>query len=114
MTRRAALPGAAELFRSTDPSNHAARSAEPAQRPRDADDRRGSGRQRHNAKITVYVSDEELVALEQARLTARARHGLVVDRGRIVREAVAVLLADFEEYGEESLLVKRLRSESDR
>nr|WP_233357090.1 cobyrinic acid a,c-diamide synthase [Saccharomonospora iraqiensis] len=71
--------------------------------------RKGSGRQRHDAKITVYVSGDELLAMEQARLTLRGAHDLVVDRGRIVREAVAVLLADFEENAEESVLVQRLR-----
>jgi hypothetical protein len=105
VTRRAALPGAAELFRSTEPS---ARAPQPAIAP---DARTGSGRQKHDTKITVYVSDEELIALEHARLDARAKHGLVVDRGRIVREAVAVLLADFTEHGSDSLLVRRLRQE---
>jgi hypothetical protein len=70
----------------------------------------GSGRQKHDAKITVYVSGEELVGLEQARLSLRAAYGLTVDRGRIVREAVAVLLADLDEHGENSMLVRRLRS----
>ena len=55
---------------------------------------RGSGRVRHEEKITVYVSADELLALEQARLTLRARHGMAVDRGRIVREAIAATLAD--------------------
>lgn len=67
-----------------------------------------SGRQRHEEKITVYVSEDELLALEQTRLVLRADYGLTVDRGRIVREAIAVLLADFEEYGESSMLVQRL------
>nr|WP_253866716.1 cobyrinic acid ac-diamide synthase [Prauserella halophila] len=71
--------------------------------------RRGSGRQKHDAKITVYLSGDELVAMEQARLALRASHALAVDRGRIVREAVAVLLADFEARGEDSVLVTRLR-----
>ncbi|MBB3665327.1 hypothetical protein FB384_004280 [Prauserella sediminis] len=71
--------------------------------------RRGSGRQKHDAKITVYLSGDELVAMEQARLALRASHDLAVDRGRIVREAVAVLLADFEARGEDSVLVTRLR-----
>ncbi|NIJ11561.1 hypothetical protein FHU38_001905 [Saccharomonospora amisosensis] len=71
--------------------------------------RRGSGRQKHDAKITVYMSGEELLAMEHARLTLRGTHGLVVDRGRIVREAVAVLLADFDQHGEDSVLVGRLR-----
>ena len=39
----------------------------------------------------------------------RAKHDLVVDRGRLVREAVAVLLADFDQNGEDSVLVQRLR-----
>jgi hypothetical protein len=38
----------------------------------------------------------------------RARHGLAVDRGRIVRVAIATLLADFQAEGEESQLVRRL------
>ena len=59
----------------------------------------------------MYVSDDELVALEHARLMARAQHGLSVDRGRIVREAIAVLLADFSARGADSLLVRRLRQE---
>jgi len=70
--------------------------------------RRGSGRVRHEEKITVYVSAEELLALEQARLTLRARHGMAVDRGRIVREAIAAMLADLEANAEESELVRRL------
>jgi hypothetical protein len=70
--------------------------------------RTGTGRQKHDAKITVYVSADELVALEQARLLLRAQHGLPVDRGRIVREAVAVLLADLDENGGDSVLVRRL------
>jgi hypothetical protein len=72
-----------------------------------------SGRKKHEAKITVYVSDDELVALEQARLTLRAKHGVGVDRGRIVREAVAVVLAEFDQLGEDSILVRRLRQENE-
>ncbi|MFV2197911.1 hypothetical protein [Nocardiopsis sp. LOL_012] len=67
-----------------------------------------SGRQRHDEKITVYISGPELLALEQTRLSLRAEHGLSADRGRLVREAVAVLLADFEEHGSSSMLVRRL------
>lgn len=103
MTRRAPLPGAAELFRPTTPPK-------PESRPTVV--RGGSPRQKHDTKITVYVSDEELLALEHARLALRAKHGLAVDRGRVVREAIAVLLADLDEYGEESLLVRRLRQEN--
>ena len=72
-------------------------------------DRRPTGRERHEEKITVYVSPEELVDLEQAKLLLRAQHGLGVDRGRIVREAIAVVIADLEAKGDESILVRRLR-----
>jgi len=72
---------------------------------------RATGRERHDEKITVYVSPEELVALEQARIELRADHGLAVDRGRIVREAIDLLLADFSRRGESSLLVQSLRGQ---
>ena len=70
---------------------------------------RTSGRERHDEKITVYVSQDELVAIEQARLVLRAEHGVAVDRGRLVREAVAEMLIDLEAHGEDSVVVSRLR-----
>jgi len=128
VSRRASLPGASELFRLTSsPALEITHAAEtPAanrggngngngngrkeQLAQSGAAKRGSGRTKHDAKITVYVSGDELLALEQTRLTLRGSHDLVVDRGRLVREAVAVLLADFEEHGEESVLVQRLRA----
>ncbi|NUT27491.1 MAG: hypothetical protein HOV84_16480 [Streptomyces sp.] len=86
----------------------AASAAAPRKRGRAAA-RRPSGRERHDEKITVYVSAEELMDLEHARLVLRGEHGLAVDRGRIVREAVAVVLADLESRGDASILVRRLR-----
>ncbi|MBC2879738.1 MULTISPECIES: hypothetical protein [Streptomyces] len=87
------------------------RTAEPVapRRRGRAANRRPSGRERHDEKITVYVSAEELMDLEHARLVLRGEHGLAVDRGRIVREAVAVVLADLEARGDASILVRRLR-----
>jgi hypothetical protein len=93
----ASVPGSPTRVRTT-----------PKRRAR-AGDLRPTGRERHEEKITVYVSPEELVALEQAKLALRAQHGMAVDRGRIVREAVAVVIADLEAKGEESILVRRLR-----
>jgi hypothetical protein len=66
-------------------------------------------RTKHDEKITVYVSADELVALESARLALRAQHGVAADRGRIVREAISVILADLTERGDDSVLVQRLR-----
>ena len=70
---------------------------------------RSAQRTKHDEKITVYISADELLALETARLALRAEHGLAADRGRIVREAISVLLADLTERGEDSVLVRRLR-----
>jgi len=81
-----------------------------AGKPRAAE-RRSSGRVRHDEKMTVYVTSDELLDLEHARLVLRRTHGLAVDRGRLVREAVAMVLADFEAHGEDSALVRRLTEE---
>jgi hypothetical protein len=98
--RRVKVPGIAELLRPTtspvDPNQF------------DAESRQASGRESHSHKITVYLSSAELLELEQVRVTLR-RYGISADRGRIVREALAVLLADFEAGGEQSLMVRRLR-----
>ena len=120
MTRRIPLPGAAELFRvtSSPAQSQGAQGVDgfrdgiaAVDRSRESSARRGSPRQKHNSKITVYVSDEELLAMEHARLVLRAAHEVAVDRGRVVREAVAIVLADLEENGENSMLVKRLRQD---
>ena len=137
MSKRPALPGAEELFRRTatpirpEPSaNQTNLAAVPSDddfedavpsameggvRPVSVAPRRRrgasrpTGRVRHEEKITVYVSPEELLELEQARLTLRGTQGLAVDRGRIVREAIAVVVADLESRGADSILVRRLR-----
>ena len=71
--------------------------------------RRPSGRVKHDEKMTVYVTADELLDLEHARLTLRRSHGLAVDRGRLVREAVALVLADLEARGDDSDIVQRLK-----
>ena len=71
--------------------------------------RNRTDRAKHDEKITVYISQDELLALETARLTLRGQHGVAADRGRIVREAISVLLADLGERGDDSVLVRRLR-----
>jgi hypothetical protein len=78
-------------------------------RPRPVGERRPTGRERHEEKITVYCSADELIDIERARLTLRGEYGLAADRGRIVREALAVVIADLEAKGEQSVLVRRLR-----
>jgi hypothetical protein len=94
---RVSVPGVAELLR---PSTAL---------PVAEDERPATGRERHDQKITVYLSAGELLDLEHARLQLR-RLGFVVDRGRLVREAVAVLLADLDARGPESLIVRRVEA----
>jgi hypothetical protein len=99
-SRRVSLPGVAELLR---------QSAAPG--PDGGDNRRASGREKHTQKITVYLSAEELLDLERARL-ALLRYGIAADRGRVVREAIAVLLADLDAQGMDSLLARRIANGS--
>jgi len=94
-SRRVSLPGVAELLRPAAPG------------PDGGDQRRASGREKHTQKITVYLSADELLDLERARL-ALLRCGAAADRGRIVREAIAVLLADLDARGKDSLLARRI------
>ena len=135
MTRRASLPGADELFRANTPALSAVRQvAEPIQssapvtpvtqsaapkakkgvrtisrRRLTAAEKSPSGRELHEEKITVYLSTDELFDLDQARLMLRGDLGLAVDRGRIVRESIAVIIADLEAKGDQSILARRLR-----
>jgi hypothetical protein len=111
-TRRASLPGASELFRTTTaPTHDLPTAAAPGEGAPAGRERPASGRRRHDEKITVYCSADELVALERARLQLRADYGLAIDRGRMVREALAVVLADLEANGSKSELIRRLQAE---
>ena len=104
-------PGPDTAGPAADPAAGSRSSAVRQTRPRRQrdDDRRPSGRERHDEKITVYLSPDELIDLERARLALRQDHGMVVDRGRIVREAIALVLAELEVKGDSSTLVRRLR-----
>ena len=129
MSRRVSLPTADDLFRPTvvpDPVETAdsdgadgaagtgqdgasADAAAPLKAAEPAPAKgRGSGRVRHDEKMTVYITSDELLDIEHARLTLRRHHGLGVDRGRLVRAAVAIALADLEATGADSVLVQRL------
>jgi hypothetical protein len=136
MTRRASLPGADELFRTNSPALSAVRQSatEPivetpstSVAPTRSSSKKGvrsiprrrvtsvekspTGRERHDEKITVYLSADELFDLDQARLMLRGDLGLAVDRGRIVRESIAVIVADLEAKGDQSILARRLRNQ---
>jgi hypothetical protein len=120
MKGRASLPGADELFRVTSidkgrggrggsgsgrGGKRAAAEPDATEQPAE---RTPSGRQRHEEKITFYCTAEELMDLEHARLQLRRKFGIGVDRGRIVREALAQVLDELEQAGADSSLVKRL------
>jgi hypothetical protein len=123
LSRRVSLPAADDLFRRTAPAEATAEPVEesagmptaesggedataPAEPARPG--RTPSGRVRHDEKMTVYVTADELLDLEHARLQLRRHHGLAVDRGRLVREAVAIALADLDARGDDSVIVQRL------
>jgi hypothetical protein len=116
MARRVSLPAADDLFRTTADAATGA-SARPvravADQPAEVDPgpKKPSGRVRHDEKMTVYVTSNELLDIEHARLMLRRSNGLAVDRGRLVREALALVLADFEANGDDSALVRRLTEE---
>jgi len=57
----------------------------------------------------VYLSANELVALDAAKSSLYREQGLKIDRGRIVREAVAIVVADLQAKGEASILARRLQ-----
>jgi hypothetical protein len=113
------LPKADDLFRPTveraAPAAPAEEQAAPEAAPATSSEaagaagKRPSGRVRHDEKMTVYITSEELLDIEHARLALRRTHGLAVDRGRLVREAVALVLADLDAHGDDSALVQRLR-----
>ncbi|SER63865.1 hypothetical protein SAMN05443377_104120 [Propionibacterium cyclohexanicum] len=130
MPRKVRLPGAQELFRSTvEPLAHhpsaptttgaaASRQPDSDAQPRhehEAASAAGrpqpSGRVRHDEKITVYLSGDELLGLERARLSLRARHGISADRGRVVRAAIAQAVAELDELGEQAQIVHRLHEQ---
>jgi hypothetical protein len=102
MPRRVNLPGADELFRATAPGPHAA-ATDPGPAPEAL-----SGRVKHDEKMTVYLTSEELLNLEQARLKLRGELGRNVDRGRLVRAALAIALGDLEAHGTDSEIARRL------
>jgi hypothetical protein len=104
MPRRVNLPTADELFRATaSPQRDDSSDAEDEPASNDA-----SGRVKHNEKMTVYLTSDELLAVEQARLKLRGELGRNVDRGRLVRAAIAIALGDLEARGTDSEIAQRL------
>lgn len=134
--KRAELPGASELFRPTRPMPEMPPPAEaptaapkerattaakagsstapapvPAKQTAESSIPAPTGRVKHDHKITVYFSEDELLALEDANLDLRRAHGIRVDRGRIVRVAVAHAVADLVARGADSDLVNELNQQ---
>lgn len=104
MPRRVNLPGVEEFFGGPQPEPASAapdRTTPTSNGP--------TGRVRHDEKITVYVSTDELIGLESARLRLRAEFGLGVDRGRLVRAAIDLALDDLAANGAAAAVVQRLQ-----
>jgi hypothetical protein len=103
----AAAPAPVEVPDETAAERSSPAEAEPVEQKARAR-RTPSGRVRHDEKMTVYVTADELLEIEHARLVLRRTVGSAVDRGRLVRAAVAMALADLDEHGDDSDLVRRL------
>ncbi|HPU12513.1 MAG TPA: hypothetical protein PLQ19_01830 [Aeromicrobium sp.] len=97
MSRRVNLPGADELFRAT------------ATEDQKQDSSPAPGKAKHDEKMTIYLTSEELLAVEQARLQLKSLTGRKVDRSRLVRAAIAGALADLESRGADSEVATRLQ-----
>lgn len=108
MSRRVNLPGADELFRATGTASNSPKPDGEASAKNASKAAVSSGRVKHDEKMTVYLTSEELLALEQARLTLKQMLGRKIDRGRIVRAALDYALEDLEANGENSDLFGRL------
>jgi hypothetical protein len=123
VSRRASLPGAEELFRKTSGSRETRPSAETSKQ-----DAKSTKLQvatapaepapaavkakapKHEEKITFYCTPEDVMTIERTRLELRANYGLSADRGKIVRAALAYVLEDFNARGEDSVLLRKLRT----
>ena len=129
MSKRASLPRADELFRRTSEPSPPVEEAEretslevksisrqidkftdvPDLLPGRAET--APVRPRHEEKITFYCTAQELDEIESVRLRLRREQRLGVDRGRIIRAAVAEALEDYVARGEDSALARRIAVE---
>ena len=93
MARRVSMPAADDLFRPTTDTEEPAEDPRPrrvravsddveATGPAEVGPKRPSGRVRHDEKMTVYVTSDELLDLEHTRLMLRRHQGMAIDRGR--------------------------------
>jgi hypothetical protein len=123
VSRRASLPGAEELFRKTSGSRETRPSAETSKQdakstklqvataPEEpAPAATKSRAPKHEEKITFYCTPDDVMTIERTRLELRASYGLSADRGKIVRAALDYVLEDFSARGEDSVLLRKLRS----
>lgn len=131
MPRRVSMPDADDLFRNTagkaakpSTASETPRAGEPPAAAPPADeppadgppadgppfDQPGgvSGRIRHDEKMTVYVTAAELMSVEKARLELHGKLGRRVDRGRLVRAAIALALEGLDADGIDSDIARRL------
>ncbi len=105
MPRRVSMPGADELFRSTAQGRANAPSSTEVEAEGEP---KAHGRAKHDEKMTVYLTMSELHDVERARLELRGTVGKKVDRGRLVRAALALALEDLAEHGADSRIARRL------
>ena len=117
VSRRVRLPGASELFRPTGTE----RRADGSRADGTASDRATSGRRSVDGRRAAAPGGSGTTRRSPCTSAAtscwrssrpgcglRGEHGLAVDRGRMVRAAMALALADLETAGADGELVRRL------
>src|SRR5690625_1702628 len=114
MPRRVNMPGADEIFGPTPSPEQSESSVQSSVQSWDQSSAQSSapasGRVPHSEKMTVYLTSEELLAVEQTRLQMRGELGRNIDRGRLVRAALAVALDDWNTNGLDSQVGQLLRN----
>jgi hypothetical protein len=107
VSRRVSLPGADELFRQTTTL-----SAVPSVAPTPVEDQPEATIPTQQSKKAVRTTPRRRVNTFDRSPSGRERRGdlgLAVDRGRIVRESLAIIIADLESKGDQSIIARRLR-----
>lgn len=69
----------------------------------------GKAASKYTAKATFYFTPQQLLDMEQLRLTLITRYRLKVDKSEIMRLALEFLIDDLQVNQHDSVLVQRIR-----
>src|SRR5699024_1903720 len=110
MPRRVNMPGADEIFGPTSSPEQSESSGQSSDQLSAQSSAPASARARHNATTTVHLTSAQLLAVAQTGSRLRGEQGRSIDRGRLVRAALAVALDDWNTNGLDSQVGQLLRN----